>query len=197
MHLTCRLFFRDPWNIVIAGSTFQSLVSQTWVWLPSFPLTALQGPLLPSVRAKFLIWALGAPASDASPALLLAMPSGILNSGHREQPAVPPLQLLWFLLGSSTQFLFPLPHLLGPASSLSSPVQPCCHLHAPYFHLSLLAICMTSLVNCLFSAFADFPTDCLFFFNQSFKNIYARWWKFFKVPSPLNNSNNKERKFTW
>ena len=47
----------------------------------------------------------------------------------------------------------------------------------------------------LSSAFADFPTECLFFFNQSFKNIYARWWKFFKVPSPLNNSNNKERKF--
>ena len=28
MNLTCRGFFRDPWNTVIAGSTFQSLVSR-------------------------------------------------------------------------------------------------------------------------------------------------------------------------
>lgn len=41
MHLTCRFFFRDPWNTVIAESTFQSLVSRrlgvvpcSWAFLP-------------------------------------------------------------------------------------------------------------------------------------------------------------------
>ena len=105
----------------------QNHLPQMWVWSPPFPLTTLQGPLLPSVSVKFLIWASGAPASDA---LFLAMPSGILNSGCREQLAVPPLRLLWFLLGFGTQFLFPLPHLPGLASLLSFPVQPWCHLHA-------------------------------------------------------------------
>lgn len=148
--------------------------------MPSFPLTALQGPLLPSVRAKFLIWALGAPASDASPALLLAMPSGILNSGHREQPAVPPLQLLWFLLGSSTQFLFPLPHLLGPASSLSSPVQPCCHLHAPPALSVLLCIprltsTMTSISGIYNHQFDGFIPQAARFLKEGIIYIYMKF----------------------
>ena len=116
----CCCYHHDQITIFLNVLCHKSFPSQSILHSLSEPfasnvslITALQGPLLPSVSAKFLIWALGAPASDASPALFLAMPSGILDSGHREQLAVPPLQLLWFLLGFGTQFLFPFPTLLG------------------------------------------------------------------------------------